>query len=49
MDREIIKTTPPSPSSELLRDKFDEDIAHQAQRLNELAKLLITVGSSRWR
>lgn len=36
-------THPASPRVDLLRSKFDEDIVNQAQRLAEVAKLMITV------
>jgi len=38
-----LTTRPPPPAEELLRLEFDEEIINQAQRLNDIAKLLITV------
>ena len=45
MEREkpALPTRPPPPTDDLLRQKFDEDIVNQAQRLDDIAKLLISV------
>ena len=39
----ILKTKRPSSRDELLRNKFDEELIEQSIRLDELAKLLITI------
>ncbi len=38
-----IKTRPPNTTEELLSTKFDEEFTNQPQRLDEIAKLLITI------
>ncbi|WP_018014562.1 hypothetical protein [Teredinibacter turnerae] len=39
----VLSTCPPSPTDDILRQKFDEEIAAQITRMDELGKLLITI------
>ena len=43
MDKNPIRTAPPSQQDYLLRDKLIEDIAGQSTRMDDLARQLITL------
>lgn len=45
-DKKTLTTTPPSARDELLRNRFDEVFVSQGERLDEIAKLLVTIDLS---